>query len=203
MPSNIKGIVFSLLCFTFGLSLFFSIYQSPESRRVPASAQGPIYQLQNMSAEEIQSQLRSKIRIRPTTAEGIKTIAFADVSSNVCKTYSNIEMEFYAEGVSVAGEPTTMTVTAGCNGASANVGELAALSFPVTRITSEKPRNKSFTFNDHNATVSFTNVADQWPTTWVLKQIRFQGEQGTEAKAASFGRTPASATTENPIILQF
>lgn len=201
MFATIKNIGFTVLCFAFGLSLFYSIYQKPASQRDVASEGRKVLHLAVMTPEEIQQQLRSKIKVHPT-ANGEKTISFSGFSAALCNTYSSIEVEFTAEGMSVAGEAPVMTISSPCHASATDAAQMAAITFPVAKITGEKPRNAEYSYNGYTSTVAFRNSGDEWPRTWVLKRIEFRNSGGGENKAASFNRSPAS-TDERPIVLEF
>lgn len=203
MNATLKNIGFAALCFAFGLSFFYSIYNGPASQRDPASAGRKILQLSAMTPEEMQQQLRAKLRVQPTQ-NGEKTISFSGFSSAVCNTYSSVEMVFAAEGVAVAGEAPGMKISAPCTGATGEPGQMAAITLPVGQLLTEKPRNADYHYSGYAATMSFTNSADEWPRTWVLRTVEFKNNNGGENKTASFSRAPASVdTSEKPIVLEF
>lgn len=200
MFATIKNIGFTVLCFSLGLSLFWSIYQRPGNQRDPASADRKVLHLTAMSPEEIQQQLRSKIKVHPTT-NGEKAISFSGFSAALCNTYPTIEVEFTAEGMSVAGEAPAMTIAAPCRASTGDASQMAPITFPIAKITGEKPRNAEYSYNGYESTVAFRNSGDEWPKTWVLKRVEFKNGGGGENKMASFNRAPAS--TEKPIVLEF
>ena len=203
MTANLKNIGFTVLCFAFGLSLFFSIYKSPEAPRQPASTPKKVFQISHMTPEQIKTQLQKKIKVNPTT-EGQKTISFSGFSSALCNTYSAIEIEFSAEGISVAGEAPVMKITAPCAASTTDTAEMANIVLPIEKILAEKPRNADFHYEGFTATVAFTNSADEWPKQWVLKRVEFKTTTGAENKTATFNRLPASEeSADRPIVLEF
>lgn len=198
MSNNIKNIAFFVLCFTFGLSLFYSISENIAVQRDPATINGKLFQITNLTSEQIQNQLQKTIKVTPTI-DGKKTISFSGFSSALCKSYPSIVVEFTAEGIAVAGEAPHMKVTTPCE-AGQDPAEIAAINLPIGKILNEKPRNAEYSFDGFNAVVSFTHSADEWPRQWVLKRVEFKSAQGAD-KSADFGRSPASV--EQPIVLEF
>lgn len=201
MLATLKNIGFAVLCFALGLSLFYSIYQKPANQRDVASEGRKVLHLSVMTPEEIQQQLRSKIKVHPTT-NGEKTISFSGFSAALCNTYSAVEVEFAAEGMSVGGEAPAMTISSPCRASATDSSQMAAIIFPVGKITGEKPRNAEYSYNGYVSTVAFRNSGDEWPKTWVLKRVEFRNAGDGENKSASFNRAPASAE-ERPIVLEF
>ena len=155
MHSKIKSFGFFILCFGLGISVFFSISEKFDIVRDPASIDGKIFQISTLSSEQIKNHLTQKIKIR-TTIDGKKTIQFNGFSASLCKTYPELEMEFQAEGVAVAGEPTTMKVSAPCQPGQDPV-DMAAIQLPIEQILKEKPRNASYSFDGFTAKIEFKN----------------------------------------------
>lgn len=198
MTSNFKKAVLFLACFGLSLSWFLSLARE-SVQRDPATLNGKVFQISNLSSDQIKAQLQKKIKVTPTI-EGKKSISFSGFSSALCKMYSTIEIEFTAEGIAVDGEAPVMKITTPCE-AGQDPSEMAAIHLPIEKILSEKPRNAEFSFDGFKAMVSFSHSADEWPRQWVLKRVEFKAAAG-ENKSASFGRSPASAD-ESPIVLEF
>ncbi|MEQ1723349.1 MAG: hypothetical protein ABL930_09250 [Pseudobdellovibrio sp.] len=198
MSNNIKNVAFFVLCFSFGLALFYSISENISIQRDPATINGKIFQITNLSSEQIHSQLQKTIKVTPTI-DGKKTISFSGFSSALCKAYPFIVVEFLADGVAVAGEAPAMKITTPCESGQ-DPAEIKEVNLPIAKILKEKPRNAEFSYDGFNAVVSFTHSADEWPRQWVLKRVEFKGAEGAD-KAADFGRSPASV--EQPIVLEF
>ncbi len=207
MTTKIKNIGFFILCFSLGLSFFYSISENiavqSELTRDLATINGKVFQITNLTSAQIKAQLQKKIKVTPTI-NGKKTISFSGFSSALCKTYSEIVVEFTAEGISVDGEPPVMKVRTPCTAAQ-DPTEIAAINLPIEKILDQKPRNAEFSFDGFNAVVTFSNSADEWPRQWVLKRVEFKSVEGKD-KSADFNRSPASAMdnpTEKPIVLEF
>lgn len=211
MTTKIKNIGFFILCFSLGLSFFYSISEKIAVQRDLtsgltrdlATTNGKVFQITNLTSEQIKIQLQKKIKVTPTL-NGKKTISFSGFSSALCKTYSEIVVEFTAEGVSVGGEAPMMKIRTPCTEAQ-DPSEIAAINLPIEKILSQKPRNAEYNFDGFNAIVTFSNSADEWPRQWVLKRVEFKNIEGKN-KSADFNRSPASAfdsPTEKPIVLEF
>lgn len=203
MTSKIKNIVFFILCFTLGLGFFYSISENISIQREPATIDGRIFQIANLSSDQIKAQLQKKIRVTPTI-DGKKTISFSGFSSALCKTYSEIEIEFIAEGVAVDGNFSIMKVRAPC-AAAQNPAEIAVINLPIEKILNQKPRNAEYSFEGFNAVITLSNSADEWPRQWVLKRVEFKNTEGKN-KSADFNRFPAAideVPSDKPIVLEF
>ena len=198
MKNNLKILSLLGLGFCFGLTAVITNYTATHTQRDPAAINGKIFQISNLSSSEIRAQLQNKIKVNPTV-QGEKSVALNGLSSGLCKTYSSIEMEFVAEGISVAGDPPIMKISYPCT-AGQDPAEIAPMQLSVQRLLGEKPRNAEFKFDGYNATVTLQNSADEWPRQWVLKQVEFKGAGAS--KQVSFDRAPASAGSQ-PIVFEF
>jgi hypothetical protein len=201
VSAKTKSVGFFILCFAFGLSVFFSISENVKIQRDPAAISGKVFQITNLSSEQIKQHLTQKIKVFPTV-NGKKSIQFLGFSSNLCKTYPEIELEFQAEGVAVAGEVPTMKVTSPC-GAGQDPAEMASIQLPIEKLLGEKPRNATFSFDGFVAKMEFKHAADDWPRQWVLKSVHFKNATG-EFKSAHFNRKLASEQAyERQVVLEF
>lgn len=203
MLSNLKQAVFFFVFFAIGFGFINSVSEKMTAQRDPATVNGKIFEITNLTSDQIKSQLQKKIKVTPTI-DGKKTISFSGFSSALCKTYPTIEIEFSAEGVAVGGDIPLMKIKTPCAEAQ-DPSEIAAINLPIDKILKEKPRNAEFSYDGFNAVVSFVNSADEWPHQWVLKRVEFQNPSGKN-KSADFNRSPASFnenSADRPIVLEF
>lgn len=203
MKNYINSFLYVGVCFLSGYAFIQAVVQKNVSLRDPAATTGTVYQIHELSSDQIKAQLVKKMKVTPTL-NGQKTILFPGFSSAVCEKFSSIELEFASEGVSVAGDPTLMKVVAPCEKAK-DPSEIKEMTLPVAKILKEKPRSADFNFADLKTTISFKNAADEWPLVWVLKKVEFKAVTGS-VKTAEFNRTPASVGTaeaERLIVLEF
>ena len=171
MSVNYKSVLLFGLCFALGLSLFFSISEDLSTQRDPAAIDGKIFQISSLSSAQIKNQLVKKIKIQALVV-GEKTLRLDGFSSALCKSYANIELQFVAEGVAVAGESPQMVVKTPCTPGQ-DPSEMASIIIPFEKILSERPRNADFHFDGYQSHFEFKNAADTWPKTWVLKTVQF------------------------------
>jgi len=199
---NNKIKIFTLLGmgFCLGLAAVISNYTVTHTQRDPAALNEKLYQITTLSSSEIRAQLLHRIKVNPTV-DGHKSISLHGFSSSICKSYSHIEMQFVAEGVSVAGDPPVLTVLSPCQEAQ-DPSELAPVQIAVSRLMLEKPRNATFQFDGYTATFTLQNSADEWPVQWVLREVEFKNDTGT-SKHVTFDRSPASVNEEPPVVLEF
>lgn len=201
MSSKAKSVCFFALCFAFGLSAIFSVSEGNLVQRDPASFGGKIFQISNLSSDQIKAHIAQKIKVFPTI-EGKKSIQFTGFSSSLCKIYPEVEMEFRAEGVAVGGESPTMKITSPCESGQ-DPSEMASIQLPVEKLIGQKPRNAVYSFEGYPAKFEFKNSADEWPRQWVLKSVQFKSSTG-ELKSAHFDRSIASERkSSRPVVLEF
>lgn len=201
MSSNLKAAFLFVFCFGFGLTAFYSVSKNSAAPRDPAAIGSKVFQITSLSSEQIRDHLVQKIKVFPTM-EGKKAIQFSGFSSALCKLYPEVEMQFQAEGVAVAGEAPVMKITSPCE-IGQDPAEMASIQLPIEKILAEKPRNAEFVFDGFSAKVSFTNSADEWPRQWTLKSVQFKDASGNY-KSASFERKVASENrSERPVVLEF
>lgn len=199
MRSKFPIVILLIASYLFGYVFFQSVASEKRLQRDPATLDGKIFQLGNLSSEQIKYQLEKNIKVSPTV-NGKKAIHFSGFSSAICKTYPNIEIEFMAEGVAVAGESPSMYILAPCESGK-DQAEIESIYIPVGKLLSLSPKNKTYQFDGFSSQIIFKNSADEWPTQWVLKRVEFKHISGMN-KSASFNRSPASVN-EQPIVLEF
>jgi hypothetical protein len=200
VKNQIKIITLLGMGFCFGLAAVVTNYTASKTQRDPAADTATIYQITDLSSSEIRAQLAHRLKVHPTI-EGKKNISLEGFSSNICKSYPNIEMEFVGEGISVAGDPPVLKVAYPCQAAQ-DPSAIAAASLPVSRLLLERPRNAAFQFDGFSSVLTLTNSADEWPTTWILKAVHFKNDSGTN-KDVTFDRSPASVNDQPPVVLEF
>ncbi len=196
--TQLKSVLFFALTFAFGFAFFYAYVSNQLTFRDPAAIRGKINQIHNLDPDELKFEISKSLRIQPiSTTE--KHIRFSGFSSNICKQYEDIEIQFLAEGISVAGEPPTFSVKAPCLPGQDPV-DLASIEIPIAELMKQKPGNLSIKFDQYKSTYSFKNAADSWPQTWVLKTVIFSSKNGN-AKKVSFDSQWAAG--EQPIVLEF
>lgn len=203
MSANFKSAIFFTICFSLGLALFFSISEDLSIQRDPAAIDGKVFQLTSLSSAQIKNQLISKIKIQSIVV-GEKSLRLTGFSSALCKTYGQIELQFIADGIAVAGETPQMTIKAPCE-AGQDPAEMASITIPIDKIMAEKPKNAEYHFDGFSSKFSFKNTADEWPRTWVLKTIQFVS--GSEkSKLVRMDQTATGDLNKSPeqlIVLEF
>ena len=204
---NIKTIGLFLFFFISAFSIFYRTSENFSIQRDPAALNGKIFQITNLTTDQIKIELQKKIKMTPTI-DGKKSISFAGFSSAICKSFSEIQFEFIASNMVVNGEAPSMKISAPCEEGQ-DPSEIASIKLPIEKILNEKVRNAEFNFEGYNVGITFTNSADEWPQQWILKRVEFKNINGN-SKFAEFGRSPASlyntsyeAADDQPIILEF
>lgn len=192
-----KSVVLSLLFFSLGLSVFYSIANNAGIQRDPASLNEKMNTLSGLDRSQLKAELERKIRITAVNDGKEKAIILQGFSSNLCKTYQNVQLTFVAEGVSVAGEPTQMKIDSPCEAAQ-DPAEMASIRIPVEKIMNSKPKDAEFSFLGYNSKFTFSKSADEWPHTWILSSFEFVSNTGKSklVKLVDENRT-------QPIVLEF
>lgn len=193
---KLKSVFFFIVCFGFGLAIFFSVAEDFSVQRDPAALHGKVFQFNNFDHDQLKAEIEKKIKISPVGLDQ-KAIAFQGFSSNLCRIYKEVHLEFFAEGISVGGEPTTMTIQAPCTPAQ-DPADMASIIIPVEKITSQTPKDAEFQFTGWNAKFVFKRAADEWPKIWVLKSVEFKSETG-KSKLVQFNHR----ADHHPIVLEF
>ncbi len=175
IKSQIKALLFFSLSFAGGLALFFSISEDLIIQRDPAAINGKVFQISQLSPSQIKQQLNNKIKIQ-AVIDGQKALRLEGFSSALCKTYSQVELSFEAEGIAVEGIAPSMLVKAPCE-AGQDPAEMASIIIPYSMILSEKPRNAEFRFDGFSSRFEFKHSSDEWPRTWILKSVQFKSEE--------------------------
>ena len=129
-------------------------------------------------------------------AEKEKIIALEGFSSQLCKTFPQVELIFEAYGVAVSGEPTQFKVSADCIPAQ-DPAEIASIKIPYGKLLSEKPRNAEFKFSGYQASFQFINSDHEVIKTWILNKIVFKSDR--ESKIVQIDRSQ----NEQPIVMEF
>ena len=199
MAHKIKSIFFTALTFCLGFAVIYSVTSNLSADRDPASVHDKMNILAGLSKEDLQKELKKTIKITPIDNGAEKAISFEGFSSHLCNQYPEVELEFYGEGVSVAGEPTVMKVKAPCQPAQ-DPAELAAIRIPVQKILAQKPHDAEFSFTGFSGKISFERSADEWPRTWVLRKVEFKNDK-KESKVVQL--KGASLNGEAPVVLEF
>ena len=166
IKQKISIFVFFFITFSIGFSLFLVANKDYFIERDPAAIPGKLLSFNNLNSDQLRAELETKIKIKPTfTAENLpsKSIIFAGLSSQICQSYSEIHIEFYGDGMSVAGEPTKMTIETPCKPGQ-DPAEIAAIALPIQEILKQKPRDAVFTFSGFAGTFTFNRVADHAKT---------------------------------------
>lgn len=193
-----KSVFLFFLTFTLGFSLFYGHFDAKFSERDPAAIENKVDQLKNLDPERLKEELAQKIQVQ-NLPDGKKYLRFTSLSSNVCRQYPKVRIQFSAEGISVAGESPIMTIEADCLPAQDPV-EMASIEIPVEKILKQKPLNASYKFDGLTSTFTFSGSGDEWPKAWILRSVIFKNENGN-TKIVAFGK--AVSSDHRPTILEF
>lgn len=195
------SLVFTILfifSFSFGFYCFYKVVGKnfdENEREVASIHQLKMTNLKFLDSESIQKELNKKIKIYSVSNE--KVIALEGFSSQICKTFSSVELFFEAYGISVSGEAPQFKVTAECLPGQ-DPAEIAVIKIPVDKLLNEKARSAEFKFTDYKESFELIN-SDEWAKTWLLSKIIFKSS--SESKVIKIANDKPSS--EQPIVLEF
>lgn len=126
--------------------------------------------------------------------DGQKTLA--------CQRYSKLVLTFEGDGFAMNGELPKMEVEGSCE-ASNDINTISPLMIPVAKILGEPVGDGEFNFRENKAVaIRFSNVLDQWPTSWHLKSVRlYDGQKSTDQVVIS--SEEIKGISSRPVILDF
>lgn len=195
------SVIFSVLffiSFTFGFYCFYTVVGKnldENEREVASIQQLKINNLKIFESESLQKELSKKIKIYSVSNE--KVIALEGFSSQLCKTFSSVELFFDAYGVSVSGETPQFKVTAECLPGQ-DPAEIAVIKIPIEKLLNEKARSAEFKYSEYKESFELIN-SDEWAKTWLLTKIVFKSSSESKVIKVSNDK-PIS---DQPIVLEF
>lgn len=90
----------------------------------------------------------------------------------LCDVYDHVSLRFEAEGIAISGERPSLEVMGPCQ-VSENLNKMRPLYIPIAEIKAQPPADGELSFGQHKDQVyRVSNVSGQWPTTWVLTEVR-------------------------------
>lgn len=192
-----KSLILFIIFFVAGIALVYKMTDHIfVDREVASINKLNSNNLSGLSEESLKKDLHSKIKIYTLVAEKEKVIALEGFSSQLCKTFPQVELVFEAYGVAVSGEPTQFKVSADCVPAQ-DPAEIASIKIPYGKLLNEKPRNAEFKFSGYQASFQFINSDHEVIKTWILNKIVFKSNR--DSKIVQIDRSQ----NEQPIVMEF
>ncbi|MFZ4405064.1 MAG: hypothetical protein ACOYOK_13255 [Pseudobdellovibrionaceae bacterium] len=98
-----------------------------------------------------------------------------------CEVFDQVQVTFIADGEAHSGVSPTMVVKGECL-SSQDITQIGPFKLPVQDVRKETPGDGDFQFRQgQNLNVSFKNISDQWPTTWVVVAIKLENTINRES----------------------
>ncbi len=192
-----KSLILFFIFFALGLTVSHKFTnQILIDREVASINAHQITQAKFLDQESLRKDLHNKIKIYTLVQEKEKVIALEGFSSQLCKTFPQVELIFEAYGISVSGEPTELKVSADCVPAQ-DPAEIASIKIPYGKLLKEKPRNAEFKFSGYQASFQFINSDNEVIKTWILNKVIFKSDH--ESKIVQIDRSQ----NEQPIVMEF
>lgn len=95
----------------------------------------------------------------------------------ICETFSTVEFSFYAQGISLNGEPGFMLVQSPCR--TEKLEQIGPFIIPKKEILNNSEK-RSFEFPDIDTFVRFYQSSPELTPSWFLNYVRFFNEEGQE-----------------------
>lgn len=185
--------------FILGLTIVSKV--SPQflfDREIASIQQSNVIALKALDTESIQKELNKKVKIYSISND--KVIALEGFSSQLCKSFSHVELVFEAYGVSVSGEPSQLKVSAECLPGQ-DPAEIATIRIPVAKLLKEQARNAQFKFSNYKETFELIN-SDEWAKTWILSQINFVSDNSKNIPSKTI-KVSHDSLNDQSVVLDF
>ncbi len=119
-----------------------------------------------------------------------------------CEQFSKVILVFEGEGMAVGGELPKMEVEGPCSMA-ADINAISPIWIPTSQFLKDKPFDGEYDFKEgHVSRLKFTNIADAWPKTWVLRSVQLKGDSDSLPEVTVVGRE-LETILEKPLIINF
>lgn len=206
-----------LLFFTAGVCLsWFSNQFSPEmvaqvsrGSRDPAAIRR-VYDFSNLDGSALSTASKQRIlsgfeTFRDADKVGIALGHFVVRGPDgrkqfACAKYNKVVMAFEGEGMAVGGEKPTMRISGPCSEGE-DINQISPLYVPVSQILTQPVSDGEFDFREgQNVVVSFSSVADQWPTQWVLTSVKLTNDESEEV---TIERDEIRTMVDRPMVVEF
>ncbi len=205
------------ICFVGGImiSVFSKQYSRDQVASAPRIARDPaairkVYDFSNLDGSALSLASKQRIisgfeAIRKGESIGISLGHFVVKGSDgqkqfACRKYNRITLSFEGEGMAVGGEKPSMQIEGACHEAE-DINQISPLVVPVARILDAPVGDGEFDFReDQPVRVRFSNVADQWPTTWALVSVKLSNDASEEV---AIEKAEIRTLTERPVVLKF
>ena len=99
--------------------------------------------------------------------------------------FNQVEMTFMGTGISEAGQPPRMVITAECV-PSSNLSELRTIWVPMQQIVAGPAHDQELQVygEKHPVTIALQGIPDAWPSNWVLESARLYRADNPEEMMA-------------------
>lgn len=183
---------FCLFTVTFGVGFFLlnSRTDNTPANRDPAAI-AKVYDFSDLHGEKLQEAVKQRLftgfQLKKTDeGEGITLGHFLFVDSRgdkkaACQEFNKVTLNFEADDSSVSGEAPKMYIQGHCD-SSSDLATINPLWIPVAKILGEKPGDGDFEFHQgSDIQVTFDNIPDEWPHTWILKSVKLINDKNSES----------------------
>ena len=185
--------------FVFGLAVLFGIYtiwKSSSSKtatelkpRSPSSVivEGP------GSREQMKQNILSQVQATQSTSHFTLALGSHYLQSStqqesyfICEEWPRLEFIFEGEGIEYSEGKPQMSISTLC--LETAQGAIQPLVLPLSTLFQQPPQQMSFGLaSQPQAQIELNLLYGEWPTAWVLREIRFYTEQGQKGLIISQG----------------
>lgn len=186
-----------------------ALASAPRVARDPAAIR-KVYDFSNLDGNALSHASKQRIisgfeAVRKGDSVGISLGHFVVKGRNgqkqfACRKYNRVVLSFEGEGMAVGGEKPSMQIEGACQEAE-DINQISPLVVPVARILDQPVGDAEFDFHEGEPVrVRFSNVADQWPTTWALVSVKLINDASEEV---AIQRQEIRSLSGRPVVLEF
>ena len=180
-----KNTLYSLLLAVgvFGATVvsMFAKFEIPGANRNPAAVQKS-YDFSELSGESLlqaaKKRMLSSLKIQKSEVGSSISLGHFIFEDNqgfrrfACEYYEKVQIIFEADGVVSSGSSPQMILEGRCLANAQDPSQMNPLMIPVEKIMSNAPMDGEYKFAEfENQILQFKDMADTWPSLWILKRV--------------------------------
>jgi len=89
-----------------------------------------------------------------------------------CEEYTHVQLVFEGDGTIIDGKKPSLSIESPCSISKSDINRIEPIWIPVLKILASELSEQSFQLEENETHYQFTDVYDQWPTQWLLKEVR-------------------------------
>lgn len=89
-----------------------------------------------------------------------------------CEEYTHVQLVFEGDGTIIDGKKPSLSIESPCSISKSDINRIEPIWIPVSKILASELDEQSFELEESSTHYQFTDVYDQWPMQWMLKEVR-------------------------------